>query len=28
MEKCYMQNGNGPSHAVVAACFAMDRVKP
>jgi hypothetical protein len=28
MEKCYMQNGNGPSHAVVAACFTMDRVKP
>jgi len=28
MEKCYMQNGNGPSHAVVAACFMMDRVKP
>jgi hypothetical protein len=28
MEKCYMQNGNGPSHAIVAACYTMDRVKP
>jgi hypothetical protein len=28
MEKCYMQDGNGPTHAVVAACFMMDRVKP
>ena len=28
MEKCYMQDGNGPTHAVVAACFTMDRVKP
>ena len=28
MEKCYIQNGNGPSHAIVAACYTMDRVKP
>jgi hypothetical protein len=28
MEKCYIQNGNGPTHAIVAACYTMDRVKP
>jgi hypothetical protein len=28
IEKCYVQNGTGPSHAVVAACYTMDRVKP
>jgi hypothetical protein len=27
MEKCYVQNGTGPTRAVVAACYMMDRVK-
>ena len=27
MEKCYLQNGTGPTHAIVATCYAMDRVK-
>jgi len=27
MEKCYVQNGISPSHAVVAACYMMERVK-
>jgi hypothetical protein len=27
MEKCYVHNGTSPTHSVVAACYAMDRVK-
>jgi hypothetical protein len=27
MEKCYLQNGTSPTHAIVATCYAMDRVK-
>jgi hypothetical protein len=27
MEKCYVQNGTSHSHAVVATCHMMDRVK-
>lgn len=27
MEKCYVQNGTGPTRSVVAACYMMDRVK-
>jgi len=27
MEKCYVHNGTGPTHAVVATCHTMDRVK-
>jgi hypothetical protein len=27
MEKCYVQNGNGPTHAIVATCYIMNRVK-
>ena len=27
MEKCYVQNGTSPSHAIVATCHMMDRVK-
>jgi hypothetical protein len=27
MEKCYVQNGTGPTQSVVAACYVMDRVK-
>jgi hypothetical protein len=27
MEKCYLQNGISPTHAVVATCYMMDRVK-
>ncbi|HEY7248243.1 MAG TPA: hypothetical protein VH678_30645 [Xanthobacteraceae bacterium] len=27
MEKCYVQNGNGPTHAIVAACYTMNRMK-
>jgi hypothetical protein len=28
IEKCYTQNGTSPSHAIVAACYTMDRTKP
>ena len=28
IEKCYVQNGVSPNHAIVAACYTMDRVKP
>jgi hypothetical protein len=28
IEKCYTQNGTSPSHAIVAACYTMDRAKP
>jgi hypothetical protein len=27
MEKCYVHSGAGPSKSVVAACYAMERVK-
>jgi hypothetical protein len=27
MEKCYVQNGTSPTHAIVATCHMMDRVK-
>jgi hypothetical protein len=27
MEKCYAQNGAGPTRAVVATCYEMERVK-
>ncbi len=27
MEKCYLQNGNGPTHAIVATCYVMNRVR-
>ena len=27
MEKCYVQNGMSPTHAIVATCHMMDRVK-
>ena len=27
MEKCYTHNGTSPSGSIVAACYAMDRVK-
>ena len=27
MEKCYLQDGTSPTHAIVATCYAMDRVK-
>jgi hypothetical protein len=27
IEKCYVQNGVGPRHAIVATCFMMSRVK-
>jgi hypothetical protein len=27
MEKCYVQNGTSPTHAVVATCHIMERVK-
>jgi hypothetical protein len=27
MEKCYVHNGTSPTHSVVAACYAMERVK-
>jgi len=25
MQKCYTQNGVGPTHAIVSACYMMDR---
>jgi hypothetical protein len=27
MEKCYVQNGAGPSKSMVAACYVMERAK-
>ena len=27
MEKCYVHNGTGPTHSVVATCYVMNRVK-
>jgi len=27
IEKCYAQDATGPTHAIVATCFMMDRVK-
>ena len=27
MEKCYVQNGTGPTRSVVAVCYMTDRVK-
>ena len=27
IDKCYVQNGTSPSRSIVAACYAMDRVK-
>lgn len=27
MEKCYLQNENGPTHSIVATCYTMNRVK-
>jgi hypothetical protein len=27
MEKCYVHSGASPSKSVVAACYAMERVK-
>jgi hypothetical protein len=27
MEKCYTQDGSGPTRSIVAACYMMDRLK-